>query len=222
MCGRFVNLLPTEAMARLFEAVPGNDLPDGERYNICPTNMITTAVSEDGQRRLRAMRWGFLPHWYKTPTDGPLIINARAEGIATKPAFREAIRSRRCLVPASGFFEWTKGAEGARLPWYIRPADAGPMVMAGVWQDWEREGARMTTVAIVTCAAGGGLEALHHRMPVILAAEDWPLWLGESGHGAAVLMRPSPEGSLAWHRVDPAVNSNRATGPELIEPMADG
>jgi putative SOS response-associated peptidase YedK len=220
MCGRLVNTMPIDAMARLFDAVPSNDLPDGARYNVCPTNQVTAAVTEGDQRRLRAMRWGFLPKWYKSPADGPLLINARAETVAEKPAFREAVRERRCIVPADGFYEWTKGPEGARLPWFIHPADGAPMALAGIWQDWERDGEAMTTVAIVTCAAGNGMEALHSRMPVILAPEDWPLWLGESGKGAARLMRPAPEGTLAWHRVDPEVNSNRAQGAHLIEPLA--
>ncbi|SNT38422.1 SOS response-associated peptidase [Tropicimonas sediminicola] len=219
MCGRLVNTMPVDAMARLFDAVPSNDLPDESRYNICPTNQLAVAVSDSGQRRLRAMRWGFLPHWYKSPTDGPLLINARAETIAEKPAFRTAVRECRCLVPADGFYEWTKGPEGERLPWYIHPAGTAPMVMAGIWQDWEREGDRLTTLAIVTCEAGNGMESLHHRMPVILDPADWPMWLGEAGKGAARLMRPAPEGSLAWHRVDPVVNSNRARGAELIAPL---
>ncbi len=219
MCGRLVNLLPNEAMARLFDAAPSNDLPVGERYNICPTNQIAVAVSAEGQRRLRPMRWGFLPRWYKAPNDGPLLINARAETIAEKPAFRDAVRKRRCLVAATGFYEWTKGPDGARLPWYIRPADGAPMVLAGIWQDWEQGGERLSCVAIVTCAAGGGMEELHHRMPVLLAQEDWPLWLGEAGHGAAVLMRSAPAGSLTWNRVGTQVNSNRAAGAGLLEPL---
>jgi len=220
MCGRFAITLPDDAMAHLFDAVPGNDLPDPERYNICPTTSITVVVSEFGTRRLRAMRWGFLPHWYKTPTDGPLLINARAATLATKPAFRSACRARRCLIPADGFFEWTKTEDGKRLPWYITRNDASPLVMAGVWQDWDRDGHSLTTVACVTCAASRDMAALHHRQPVILTPDQWPLWLGEEGHGAATLMTAAHEGTLGWHRVDPAVNSNRATGPNLIEPIA--
>ena len=220
MCGRFVITLPDEALARLFDAVPGNDLPEGPRYNVCPTQPVTVAVSEGGQRRLRAMRWGFLPHWYKTPTDGPLLINARAETVAEKPAFRAACRERRCLVPADGFYEWTKDAEGKRLPWYIARADGAPLVFAGIWQDWERDGLAFTTVAIVTCAASPDMAALHHRQPVSLEPADWSLWLGEAGKGAAALMVPPAEGTLAWHRVDPRVNSNRAQGPDLIAPLA--
>jgi putative SOS response-associated peptidase YedK len=219
MCGRIVITAPDEALARLFDAVPGNDLPQGPRYNLCPTQALAVAVSEDGRRRLRSMRWGFVPHWYKTPADGPLLINARAETIAEKPAFRAAARERRCLIPADGFYEWTKDGD-RKLPWYITRADGAPMAMAGIWQDWEREGTRLTGVAVVTCAAGPDMGALHDRQPVILGPADWPLWLGEAGHGAAALMAPGPAGTLRFHRVDPAVNSNRASGPELIRPIA--
>ena len=221
MCGRFAITLPDDAMARAFDAVPANDLPEPPRYNVCPTQPVATVSSRDGQRHLAPMRWGFLPHWFKTPTDGPLLINARAETIAEKPAFRAAARERRCLIPASGFYEWTKDAQGNRLPWYIRPSDGDMLVFAGVWQDWERDGQAMRTCAIVTCAANATLSPIHHRMPVILAPKDWALWLGEAGHGAATLMRPAPEAALRAYRVDPAVNSNRASGTALIEPLAD-
>jgi putative SOS response-associated peptidase YedK len=219
MCGRFAITLPDDAVARLFDAVPANDLPPVPRYNVCPTNDVATVTSAGGQRRLRPMRWGFLPHWYKTPADGPLLINARAETVAEKPAFRAACRERRCLVPATGFYEWTRDDGGKRLPWYIHRADGAPLAFAGVWQDWEREGRAMTTCAIVTTAANRELSAIHHRMPVIVEPADWPLWLGEAGRGAAALMRPAPEAALSCHRVGTAVNSNRARGPGLIAPL---
>lgn len=217
MCGRFTITHPNEALAALFGATPGNDLPDGPNYNVCPTNPVAVVTSDGGQRRLRSMRWGFIPSWYKAPNDGPLIINARSDTVATKPAFREAIRSRRCLVPASGFYEWSEGPGGARLPWYFTRADGRPMALAGVWQRWQD----IDTVAIVSTEAGEGMTGLHHREPVILEEADWPLWLGEAGHGAAVLMRPTARGVMnAPWRVDAAVNSNRARGPQLIAPLA--
>ena len=166
------------------------------------------------------MRWGFLPHWYKTPTDGPLLINARAETIAEKPAFRSAARERRCLIPATGFYEWTKDAEGNRLPWFIRPRGGGLLAFAGVWQEWTKGDAPLATCAIVTTTANRAMSALHHRMPVIVAEEHWGLWLGEEGKGAAVLMTAPPEDVLEFWRVAPKVNSNRAAGPDLIEPLA--
>ena len=221
MCGRFALTLPDDAMASLFEATLSNDLAPLPNYNICPTNMIHTVTSDDGQRRLRPMRWGFLPHWYKTENGGPLLINARAETIAEKPAFKAACRERRCLIPASGFYEWTKDEEGNRLPWYIHPTEGDLIAFAGVWQNWERDGVAHTTCAIVTTEANRPMSAIHHRMPVTIAAEDWGLWLGEEGKGAATLMHAAPEGALAFHRVDRRVNSNRASGPELIEPLEE-
>jgi putative SOS response-associated peptidase YedK len=217
MCGRITHTHPNEALAALFDARPGNDLPQGPNYNVCPTNPVSVVTSEAGQRRLRAMRWGFIPGWYKSLTDGPLIINARSDTVASKPAFREAVRERRCIVPVSGFYEWSEGEKSARLPWYITRADGAPLALAGIWQKWQD----IDTVAIVSTEAGPGMAALHHREPVTLEQADWPLWLGEAGHGAALLMRPSAPGVLAapW-RVDPAVNSNRAAGPELILPIA--
>lgn len=221
MCGRFAITLPDDAMASLFEAAPANDLPGVPNYNVCPTNQVHTVTSEDGIRRLRPMRWGFLPHWYKTPTGGPLLINARSETIAEKPAFKAACRERRCLIPATGFYEWTKDADGNRLPWYIHGRDTQPLAFAGVYQSWDKGDTPLITCAIVTTAANQPMSAIHHRMPVILAPKDWSLWLGEEGKGAATLMTAAPDDALEWYRVDPAVNSNRAKGPDLIEPLAD-
>lgn len=221
MCGRFVMTLPNDAMARLFDAAPDNDLPEGPNYNVCPTTRVHVVRAGGSGRRLSALRWGFLPFWAKSPTDGPLLINARAETLAEKPAFREAARARRCLIPADGFYEWTR-AGTARQPWYIRRRDGAPLVMAGLWQGWEREGEALETCAIVTCAANESIARLHHRMPVIVEPEDWPLWLGEAGHGAARLMRPAPETVLEAWPVHPRVNANRASGPDLIVPWEGG
>lgn len=219
MCGRFAYTLPHDAMAQMFDASPANDLPPVPRYNICPTQPVAAAVAAEGGRRFGALRWGFIPRWYRTPTDGPLLFNARSETLAGKPAFAEAARKRRCLIPASGFYEWTKEGE-TRLPWYITRTDGAPMVFGGVWQIWHGpEGSRIASCAIVTAAAEGAMAGLHDRVPLVLEPADWALWLGEAGHGAARLMKAPAEGSLEWHRVGPAVNSNRAEGPELIEPI---
>lgn len=211
--------LPVDAMANLFEATLANNLPQLPNYNICPTNQICAVSSEDGVRRFVSMRWGFIPHWYKKPNDGPLLINARAETVAEKPAFRQAARTRRCLIPSTGFYEWTKDADGNRLPWYIYPRDQQPLVFAGLWQPWERDGEQHVTCAIVTTGATEKMAQIHHRQPVTLGPDDWALWLGEAGKGAATLMHPAPEDALDFFRVDTAVNSNRASGPELIEPF---
>jgi len=217
MCGRLTLTHPNTALAALFDATLANDLPNGPRFNICPTQAVPVVTSASGLRHLAQMRWGLVPIWYKTPTDGPLILNARSDTVAEKPAFREAIRQRRCLVLASGFFDWSAGPKGARLPWYITRADAAPMALGGLWQAW----GDLVTCAVVTLQAGPNLDPIHDREPLILSPDQWPLWLGEAGHGAARLMQPTPLRALVAHRVSRAVNSNRADGPQLIEENAD-
>jgi putative SOS response-associated peptidase YedK len=218
MCGRFALTLPNDAMAQLFAARPANDLPDTPRFNICPTQSVAAVIARAGARHLGPMRWGLIPSWYKHPGDGPLLFNARSETLAEKPAFAEAARKRRCLIPASAFYEWRKDGD-TRLPYAIAPQSEGVMAFAGIWQVWERDDVRHVNCAIVTCAANNQLRPLHDRMPVILPPEDWPLWLGEAGHGAAKLMRALPEGALRVWPVGQAVNSNRAEGPDLLEPI---
>ncbi len=236
-------------MARVFSAVPANDLPPVPDYNICPTRQIHAVCRTHGQRRLVSMRWGFVARWYRSPGDGPLLINARAETLADKPAFAEAGRSRRCLIPASGFYEWSVGAGGRKLPWYLSRRDARPLALAGIWQDWEPRpaardarsaagqaaaagagagagagtgaGERLTSCAIVTTRATPDISHIHHRMPVIIEEADMGLWLGERGKGAAKLLRPPHSGLLAFHRVGTKVNSSRATGEALIAPLDD-
>jgi len=202
-------------MAQWFNATPTNDLPPVPNHNVCPTVNIHTVTSDAGTRHLRAMRWGFLPRWYKKLTGGPLLINARSETIAEKPAFRDACRHRRCLIPADGFYEWERTEGEKPRPYRAVRTDGQPMAMAGVWQDWEMDGQRITSCAIVTTDANAKMAEIHHRLPVILGPDEWPLGLGEAGKGAATLMRPVEDDVLDLQRVSNAVNSNRATGPEL-------
>ena len=208
--------MPHDAMSQLFTASPANDLPEVPNYNVCPTVQVAAVTSLDGSRQYRPMRWGFIPHWYQKPNGGPLLINARAETISEKPAFRSACRSRRCIIPASGFYEWTRLDDGTKLPWYIQRQDTTPLAFAAIWQDWGDTGA---TAAIVTTAANEAMGKIHHRIPVILEPDNWALWLGEDGTGAATLMQATGEDTLRFHRVNRAVNSNRASGPELVDPL---
>ena len=217
MCGRFVINMPSDLMAQLFDAVPSNDLPQVPNFNVCPTTQVHVVSAGDNGRKLGAMRWGFIPKWYKKPNDGPLLINARAETIAEKPAFKAACRERRCIVPISGFYEWMRDGD-VRLPWYVQRRDGQPMALAGIWQAWGDD--RLPTCAMVTTQAHGKMSDIHHRIPVILEQKDWGKWLGEEGKGAAVLMTETADENLSFHRVDTEVNSNRAKGPHLIEPIA--
>lgn len=218
MCGRFATTLPIDAMAQLFAAQPANNLPVVPNFNVCPTNAVHVVQTGEVGRQLVSMRWGFVPHWYQTISAGPLLINARAETIADKPAFAKACRERRCLIPVTGFYEWTKDDHDCKLPWYIQRRDGAPLAFAGIWQSWGNDHP-VNTCAVVTTSANQNISSIHHRMPLILETQDWPLWLGEGGQGAAQLMQPGDEDVLEYHRVDPAVNSNRASGPELIEPF---
>lgn len=219
MCGRFAVTLPPEAMAQLFTAAPANDLAPVPNYNVCPTVPVNVCSLGETGRRLSAMRWGFVPHWYKTPTDGPLLINARAETIAEKPAFRAAVRERRCLLAMDGFYEWDRAGD-QKLPWFIRRRDGAPMVLAGIWQSWSKGDETLNACALVTTEAEGQMARIHHRIPVLLEQADWGLWLGEDGKGAARLMTAAPDDVYEMYRVGPEVNSNRATGAGLVSPIS--
>ena len=211
--------LPHDAMAQMFDAAPSNELPDVPNFNVCPTVQVAVVTGGEDGRRYRSMRWGFVPHWYKKPSGGPLLINARAETLAEKPAFRSAARERRGLVALSGFYEWERSDKDKPRPWYVTRADRSPMVFATIWQDWGEGEDTLTAFAVVTTAANDAMARIHHRVPVILTPDQWPLWLGEAGKGAARLMVAPPEDALDFVRVDTAVNSNRATGPDLINPI---
>ncbi|MCP5073065.1 MAG: SOS response-associated peptidase [Rhodobacteraceae bacterium] len=220
MCGRFALTLPVDAVAGWFDAVQVKVAWDRPRYNICPTQTIPVAVSYEDERQLVPMRWGFIPRWYKSPTDGPILINARSETIAEKPAFRSAAQFRRCLIPADGFYEWHREKAKGKEPWFIHPSNADLMAFAGIWQVWKGpEGQREVTCAIVTTKAGVDLAQVHHREPVAIMPDDFGLWLGEEGKGAAVLMKAAGERYYARHRVSPAVNSARQDVPGLIDPI---
>jgi len=224
MCGRFVLDTDSATVAEIFgveASVPeGDPVLSRPRYNICPTRTVLTIRAGAEGREAAPMRWGFLPHWYETPTDGPLIINARSETIAEKPAFREACRMRRCLIPASGFYEWRSSDPKPKTPFYFDAPDAPLFAFGGIWQRWTAEGHEpVDTCAIVTCDANDTMRPIHHRLPVVIPRESHGLWLGEEGKGAARLMHAAPEDFFALREVDRAVNSARSDSPSLIEPV---
>ena len=136
------------------------------------------------------MRWGFIPHWYKSIADGPLLFNARAETLAEKPAFRDASRKRRCLIPADGFYEWQKLEDANSRPFYVKRSDRQQMIFAGIWQFWGSWENRIPTCTILTVPASEQISEIHNRMPLFLEPSDWALWLGEEQDvGAAKLMK---------------------------------
>lgn len=223
MCGRYsLSLTPQVVRAFLgFEEQP-NYPP---RYNIAPTQPIAVVRLAHGVRSFALMRWGLLPHWVKDPKDFPTLINARGDTAATKPAFRGAMRHRRCLVPADGFYEWQKTDRGLKVPHLIRRPDRGPFAFAGLWETWMgADGSEIDTAAIVTTEANRRLQPLHDRMPVIVTPEDFDRWL-DAGHvppaDVADLIRPAPEDFFEAFPISTRVNSVANDDEAIQAPLAE-
>jgi putative SOS response-associated peptidase YedK len=218
MCGRFASFLPAEAVARLFHTV--NALPDvGPSWNVAPSQeaMVVRRHPETGERHLGLLKWGLLPHWTKEPTKARRPINARAETLATSGMFREAFAQRRCLVPANAFYEW-KSTEDGKQPYAIARLDGQPMAFAGLWEGFRWPSGEVTrTFTIVTTDANADVANVHNRMPVILEAEDWPVWVGEADGSPTDLLRPSPGGTLRCWPVSREVNAPHNNRPELLK-----
>jgi putative SOS response-associated peptidase YedK len=176
----------------------------------------------DGRRHFALVRWGLIPSWVKDPKSFSLLINARGESVIDKPAFRAAMRRRRCLIPADGFYEWKRDGERKR-PYFVRPARGGPMAFAGLWETWSGpNGEEVETAAIVTTQANRTLAAIHDRMPVILPPEAFDLWLDSANvdaKTAAAMLAPAPDGSLMAYEISTAVNRTANDNPALIEPV---
>ena len=190
MCGRFVLETPLKATAEIFNAKMAKSLVMVPNFNICPSEKISVLVSNSGKRKLGQMRWGFVPHWYKSVVDGPLLFNARAETLAEKPAFRDACRKRRCLIPADGFYEWKKKVGSKSKPFYFRRSDRQQMIFAGLWQFSDDREDRIPTCTIITVPASEQISGIHNRMPLLIDPSDWAVWLGEGqGVKAAKLMK---------------------------------
>ncbi|MEX0840699.1 MAG: SOS response-associated peptidase [Xanthobacteraceae bacterium] len=222
MCGRYTLISAPEAIRALFGYAEQPNFPP--RYNIAPAQPIAIVRLADGRRQFALMRWGLLPSWVKDPRSFSLLINARGETVRDKPAFRAAMRRRRCLVPADGFYEWTQ-AGGGKQPYYIRLATGGPLAFAGLWETWTGpNGEEIETAAIVTTAANRRLAAIHDRMPVIVSPDAFDLWLdcaNVDAETAAALIAPAREGLLELNLVSTAVNRAANDSPALIEPAEE-
>jgi putative SOS response-associated peptidase YedK len=221
MCGRYAATLPPEMMVELFSLLNQIDYPP--RYNIKPTEPIAVIREEHGRRTVQLARWGLVPRWVKDPRQISLLINARVEGIEEKPAFSEAIRRHRCIVPASGYYEWHTDSGGRKHPYYVTLADGRPMAFAGLFTTWEGpNGEEVDTAAIITVAAGPDLAAIHPRTPAILDHEAIDPWLDTdhvSGRKAVQLAQPLAPGAVRFHPVSPRVGSSVHDDPELIAPV---
>jgi len=193
------------------------------RYNIAPTQSVATIrADEQGLRSLDLLRWGLVPHWAKDVGIGNRLINARAETVAEKPAFRQAFSRRRCLVLASGFYEWGQTPAG-KSPFFMSPGNGECLAFAGLWEQWRGDGETvLETCVIITTAANAKLAKVHERMPAILAADAQALWLAgvTPAKERLELLRPAPEHQLEVRQVRRIVNNPRNEGVELIEPDA--
>ena len=211
MCGRFVLETPLKATAEIFNAQMAESLVTVPNFNICPSENISVLVSNSGKRKLGQMRWGFVPHWCKSVADGPLLFNARAETLAEKPAFRDACRKRRCLIPADGFYEWEKKVGSKSKPFYVRRSDRQQMIFAGIWQFSSDSEHRIPTCTIITVPASEQISGIHNRMPLIIDPSDWAGWLGEGqGFKAAKLMKTPLDIELEVVNVTNEIKSTNA------------
>ena len=221
MCGRYSLIADLGDLARRFEFDGDWDAFD-KRHNIAPTQEVLTVVGGE-KRRGGFMRWGLIPHWAKTASIGSRMINARAETVAERPAFRDALRRRRCLVLADGFYEWQKVAGGKR-PMRITLKSGEPFAFAGLWAVWrDPQGNRIPSCTIITTEANDLLRPIHDRMPVILPRDLEDLWLDASvdDPGAlSSLLAPYQDGTMDAYEVSTLVNSAANDGPEVIAMVA--
>ena len=224
MCGRFTNRLTWREIVALYRLavplVPERNLP--ARYNVCPTDTIDTVIERCGKRDLLPMRWGLIPSWWKkTAKEMPATFNARAETVVEKPMFRDAFKRGRCLIPASGYYEWLATPTG-KQPHYYTVRDGSPLTFAGLWDEW-KHGATDTPLlscTIIITNANALAAKVHDRMPVLLQPQDFDRWL--SGEANADLLKPAADDYLQVWPVSRRVNSSRTPGddPTLIEQIA--
>jgi putative SOS response-associated peptidase YedK len=225
MCGRFVSASSPDEIARYFDAEAPEALLEPS-YNVAPTNDVYAVLNDGGVRRLDAFHWGLVPIWAKDPRQGSKMINARAETLAAKNAYKPAFKRRRCIIPADGFYEWKKiPGQKTKEPHFIHRPDGEPLAFAGLWEVWrgpDKQGDPLRSCTIVTTSANETMEPLHDRMPVILPASAWEEWLDPANDDLETLGKllvPAPPEVIVTHPVSTEVNSVRNKGAELIEPV---
>ncbi|MBW8766330.1 MAG: SOS response-associated peptidase [Geodermatophilales bacterium] len=232
MCGRYAASRSPDDLVVEFEAVRAEGQPPlPADYNVAPTKDVYVvrrkkerdaegALTGGSHRELRAVRWGLVPSWAKDASVGNRLLNARVESLTEKPAFRTAARTRRCLVPADGWFEWAKRLDTAgKQPYFITPQDGSVLAFAGLWEVWGRGEDRLYTCTVVTSPAVGALTEIHERMPLVLPPDRWAAWLDPAREDVAELAAPTPPEvveALELRPVGTAVNNVRNNGPELL------
>lgn len=223
MCGRFVQAHDPSFYADAFqvETLRTDLLPAS--YNVAPTDSVYAVAEHEGERILGSFRWGLIPFWAKDRKIGARNINARAETVAEKPAFRDSLAKRRCLIPADGFYEWKRLPKG-KLPHYIYRADQRPLALAGIWSSWRdpESQERVLTCSIITGEPNDMVGEIHDRMPVILADDVWDTWLDrslEDGETVRRLLKTFPQEAMGAHPVSTLVNKVANNYPECVVPL---
>jgi putative SOS response-associated peptidase YedK len=221
MCGRFALFASGEELRQRYPMV---DIPELEpRYNVAPTQQVAALRATDSGRALSMLRWGLVPSWATDVSIGYKLLNARAETVAEKPSFRSAFKKRRCVVPASGYYEWQKTGARNKLPHFIRPRDGGLFSFAGLWESWhDPHGEIIESCTIVTTEANAVTRPVHDRMPLILDPSAEALWLDAGAETASLhaLLVPYPDAKLEVIPVNPWVSNARNQGPRCLEPAS--
>jgi putative SOS response-associated peptidase YedK len=219
MCGRFVQYSDPDLYAETFDL--GRVCAASPRYNVAPSqDVLAVRLASDGVRELIPLRWGLVPAWSKGPDTRYSMINARAETVADKPAYRHAFRQRRCLIPSEGFYEWRVTPTG-KQPCLIRRADGVPFAIAGLWETWQGGVSALQTCTIVVSGANTLVAPVHDRMPVIIQPYDYATWLDPHNSDRTVLtalLRPADPAGWVLYPVSQRVNSPRTEGPDLMQP----
>ncbi|MCU1370763.1 MAG: hypothetical protein JWO77_1957 [Ilumatobacteraceae bacterium] len=227
MCGRYVSSSTSDEIARYFDADEQPERALEPSWNVAPTDDIYVVLEEDGSRRLAEHHWGLVPFWAKSVAVGNKMINARADGLATKGAFKDAFARKRCIVPADGFYEW-KHVPGQKVkqPYLITRRTGEPLAFAGLWSSWRPPGSdggeRLRSATIITTTPNELMATLHDRMPVVLPARAWAEWLDPTNHDVealSALLVPAPEDVLTLRPVSTEVNNVRNQGEHLIDPV---
>ena len=225
MCGRYASAEDPNSLIEFFEAVDATEAPLPDNYNVAPTQPVYVVDEVSGPRQLRVVNWGLVPSWAKDASLAGKLINARAETVAEKPSFRGPFAKTRCLVPATGWYEWkTVDAEPkVKRPFYLTRVDGAPVAMAGLLEAWKHPdtGQWLRTVAVITTENCVELAPIHDRMPVILERAEWSQWLDPNAGELDLLslLNPTEPGTVQAWEVSQAVNSIRNGGPELIRPL---
>lgn len=221
MCGRISVHIPAAKIKDLFHLEECPQVED--RFNITPSQLAAVVRNQGDHNRLDFLKWGLVPMWAKDSNIGSQLITARCESLLEKPAFRHAVKYRRCIIPASGFYEWERSGEHKKQPWYIRMTDESPLCLAGLWETWKMPGGNeLETFAIVTTASNKLVAPLNDNMPLILHPDSFSLWLSHNMHDPEQLLpfyQPFPASAMTAYKVSDLVNNPHVDSPACIEKL---